>query len=67
MASRSADRGGLLDHVPAFTRSTSATQVVTSQLSAFARVENVGNVLAVERDNLTTPMDGSVLGVRLQY
>lgn len=54
---------------PAFTKvNVGVTQVVTSQLSAFARVENVGNVLAVERDNLTTPMGRiSVLGVRLQY
>ena len=39
-----------------------------SRMSAFARVENVANVHAIERDNLTTPMGRvSVVGARLHY
>ena len=54
---------------PGFTKvNVGVTQVLTSQLSAFARVENVGNVHAVERDNLTTPMGRvSLLGAQLHY
>jgi outer membrane receptor protein involved in Fe transport len=65
-------RGSARDYwirYPAFTKiNVGVTQVLTSQLSAFARVENVGNVLAVERDNLTTPMGRvSLLGGQLHY
>jgi iron complex outermembrane recepter protein len=54
---------------PGFTKiNVGVTQVLTPQLSVFARVENVGNVNAVERDNLTTPMGRvSLLGGQLHY
>ena len=54
---------------PAFTKiNLGVTQELTPQLSAFARVENIGNVHALERDNLTTPMGRvSFLGAQLHY
>ena len=45
---------------PGFTKiNLGVTQDLMPQLMVFARVENIGNVHALERDNLTTPMGGS--------
>jgi outer membrane receptor protein involved in Fe transport len=54
---------------PAFTKiNMGITQEVTPQLSAFARIENIGNVHALERSNLTTPMGRiSFVGAQLHY
>jgi outer membrane receptor protein involved in Fe transport len=65
-------RGSARDYwirYPGFTKiNVGVTQILLPQLSVFARVENVVNVHALERDNLTTPMGRvSVLGARLHY
>ena len=54
---------------PAFTKfNLGVSQVVSSKLSVFAHVDNVGNVRALERNNLTAPM-GRVtqVGAQVRY